>query len=299
MKYLKTFEGHTIFNRAVDNLSSVNPLDAIKDMKPNEMLIQSCKHGFLPGVKLAIESGANIHYNNDAPILYSSLNGHIDVVKYLVEGGANVRTNDDYALRWASYYGHLDVVKFLVERGADIHSGDDYPLRYSSYNGHIEVVKYLIQMGADIHVSDGAPLINAIHSGHTEVAKYLKSKMGLNEGFKPSKIYKKIIFNDYIILIGKNAQSNDILTFQVAEDNDIFLHVSGVPGSHVIIKSKGEDVPIEVIEYAAKLAFENSKAQGESKVVYTQRKNVYKNNEHKIGQVSVDYDKSKFIYLKI
>jgi len=117
----------------------------------------------------------------------------------------------------------------------------------------------------------------------------------INEGIKPSRIYKKEIVNDYEILIGKNAQMNDILTFTIAESNDIFLHVSGVPGSHVIIRKKDEEIPKDIIKKAAELSVKNSKAQGKVKVVYTERKNVTKNNNHRTGQVSVDYDKSNFI----
>ena len=72
MKYLKKFEGHTIFNRALGNLSSDNPLDRIKDMKPNEMLIKSAEYGFLPGVKLAIERGADVHVRGDEPLIWAS-----------------------------------------------------------------------------------------------------------------------------------------------------------------------------------------------------------------------------------
>jgi len=117
----------------------------------------------------------------------------------------------------------------------------------------------------------------------------------INEGIKPSRIYKKEIINGYEILIGKNAQMNDILTFEIANDNDLWFHVSGVPGSHVIIRKKDEEIPKDIIKKASELAVKNSKAQGKVKVIYTERKNVTKNNNHRIGQVSVDYNKSNFI----
>lgn len=117
----------------------------------------------------------------------------------------------------------------------------------------------------------------------------------LNESIKPSRIYKKEIIDGYEILIGKNAEMNDILTFEIANDNDLWFHVSSVPGSHVVIRKKDEEIPKDIIKKAAELAVKNSKAQGKVKVVYTERKNVTKNNSHKIGQVSVDYNKSNFI----
>jgi len=118
----------------------------------------------------------------------------------------------------------------------------------------------------------------------------------LNEGLKLSKIVKRVNYMDYDILIGRSAKMNDILTFEVSTLDDIWLHVSGVPGSHIIIKVKDKEIPpYEVIQKGAELAKLNSKSDGESKVVWTQRKNVTKLPDHSDGQVLVNYKKSKFI----
>ena len=66
------------------------------------------------------------------------------------------------------------------------------------------------------------------------------------------------------ILVGKGARDNDLLTFEVAERQDLWLHVSGWSGSHVVIRvpeGAGEP-PREVVQYAAQLAAWNSKARG-------------------------------------
>jgi len=121
----------------------------------------------------------------------------------------------------------------------------------------------------------------------------------INEEYKPSEIYKKQNINGFDIFIGRNASANDILTFEVAEDDDVWMHASGVPGSHVVIKAKGEVVPNDVIKEAARLAAINSKGKGKVDVIWTLRKNVTKNSKHNIGQVSVDHNKSKFITVNI
>ena len=57
------------------------------------------------------------------------------------------------------------------------------------------------------------------------------------------------------ILVGKGARDNDVLTFEVAERGDLWLHVAEWSGSHVVIRvpeSKGEP-PREVVEFAARL----------------------------------------------
>lgn len=117
----------------------------------------------------------------------------------------------------------------------------------------------------------------------------------INEEVKLSKVVKREEYEGYTILIGRNAAMNDILTTEIAEPDDIWLHVSGVPGSHVVIRNKGEEIPKGVISKAAELAAKNSRGEGKVKVVYTKAKNVTKKSGHNVGEVSVDYDKSNFI----
>lgn len=102
---------------------------------------------------------------------------------------------------------------------------------------------------------------------------------------------KKMEIDGYTIQYGRDAKSNDHLTFIVAENEDIWFHVKGVPGSHVVIRVR-ENLPTpEVIKYAAELAKKNSKAPKDQKatVVYCQRKYVKKEKGMNDGQVSVDY----------
>lgn len=117
----------------------------------------------------------------------------------------------------------------------------------------------------------------------------------IDEEVKLSKVVKKEEYNGYTILIGRNALMNDILTTEIAEPNDIWLHASGVPGSHIVIKYKDEEIPKDVINRAAELAALNSRGKGKIKVVYTKAKYVTKKSGYNIGEVSVDYDKSNFI----
>jgi len=65
---------------------------------------------------------------------------------------------------------------------------------------------------------------------------------------------KKIEVDGYLIMVGRDAKSNDFLTFNTAEDEDIWMHVKGVPGSHVVIRVR-ENLPTpEILKYAAELA---------------------------------------------
>lgn len=80
------------------------------------------------------------------------------------------------------------------------------------------------------------------------------------------------------IYVGKNNYQNEELTFQTANGGDWWFHAKHVPGSHVIVKTEGRELPDTVYEEAAALAAYYSKAreQDKAEVDYTQRKNVKK-----------------------
>ena len=65
------------------------------------------------------------------------------------------------------------------------------------------------------------------------------------------------------IRVGKSARDSDQLTTRSARAHDLFLHVRGVPGAHVIVPTeRGKTVPKETLLDAAELACLNSKAGG-------------------------------------
>lgn len=68
------------------------------------------------------------------------------------------------------------------------------------------------------------------------------------------------------ILVGKGDEENDRLTFGIAEARDLWLHISGPAGSHVIVRNPEglslEAVPRAIVERAAALAAWHSKARG-------------------------------------
>jgi predicted ribosome quality control (RQC) complex YloA/Tae2 family protein len=73
-----------------------------------------------------------------------------------------------------------------------------------------------------------------------------------------------VAIEGFEVLIGKGDADNDALTFRVAEPRDFWLHVSGVPGSHVVVRNPEDlpELPREVLQEAARLAAWHSKARG-------------------------------------
>ncbi len=91
----------------------------------------------------------------------------------------------------------------------------------------------------------------------------------------------------YDIYVGKNNFQNDELTFKFASGNDWWFHAKGAPGSHVVVKTRGEELPDSTFEDAARLAAYYSKNRSSSKVEidYIEKKHVKKPNGAKPGFV--------------
>ncbi len=106
-----------------------------------------------------------------------------------------------------------------------------------------------------------------------------------------SDLFKKVEYNGYTILIGRNAKNNDLLTKQYAHKEDLWLHARDVSGSHVVIKHQaGKKFPSLVIERAAELAAFYSKRKNDSlcPVIVTPKKYVRKLKGMAEGAVIVD-----------
>lgn len=82
------------------------------------------------------------------------------------------------------------------------------------------------------------------------------------------------------IYIGKNNYQNEELTFKFANGGDWWFHAKKMPGSHVIVKTNGQELPDRTFEEAAMLAGYYSQGRDAEKleIDYLQRKNVKKPN---------------------
>ncbi|WP_210116063.1 NFACT RNA binding domain-containing protein [Hymenobacter wooponensis] len=101
------------------------------------------------------------------------------------------------------------------------------------------------------------------------------------------------VFEDsgFTILVGRNAQNNDLLTQRYAHKDDLWLHAKDVTGSHVVIRHRsGHSVPEPVLERAAQLAAWYSRRKNDSlcPVTYTPKKFVRKPKGAIAGQVVVE-----------
>jgi len=107
--------------------------------------------------------------------------------------------------------------------------------------------------------------------------------------------YKRFVFENFEILVGKHAESNEKILNYYSDKNDVWLHAKDVSGSHVLVKMKKQDkIPDNVLEKAASLAAYYSKNRNQSlvTVMYTLRKYVRKIKGADKGKVTVSNEKS-------
>lgn len=120
-----------------------------------------------------------------------------------------------------------------------------------------------------------------IESGYIR-RKFTKKKVKIT-----SKPFHYLSSDGYHIYVGKNNLQNEELTFHFASGNDWWFHAKGIPGSHAIVKTNGEELPDRTFEEAGKLAAYYSKNRGSEKIEidYIEKKHVKKPKGGKPGFV--------------
>lgn len=116
---------------------------------------------------------------------------------------------------------------------------------------------------------------------------YIKKKhAGKKEKIK-SRPFHYLSSDGYHMYVGKNNFQNDELTFKFAAGNDWWFHAKGMPGSHVVVKTNGDELPDRTFEEAGQLAAYYSNGRGTDKVEidYIEKKHVKKPNGSKPGFV--------------
>lgn len=106
---------------------------------------------------------------------------------------------------------------------------------------------------------------------------------------KPQKLppIKYISSDGFVIFQGRGNLQNDKLTMKDSARDDIWFHAQNIPGSHVVVQSRGEAVPERTLTEAAMIAALGSKA-GTSALIpvdYTTVRHVRKPSGAKPGFV--------------
>jgi predicted ribosome quality control (RQC) complex YloA/Tae2 family protein len=92
----------------------------------------------------------------------------------------------------------------------------------------------------------------------------------------------------FVALVGTSARSNERVTFDLAGQQDVWLHARQLPGAHVVLRTGGREPPRPVLVAAARLAAQYSRGReaGRVPVDWTLRKYVRKIRGGPAGLVS-------------
>lgn len=108
-------------------------------------------------------------------------------------------------------------------------------------------------------------------------------------------VWRYVLPGGWEALAGKTDADNDLLSLRTAQANDLWFHVHGLPGSHVILRGPGGGTADPaVIKQAAAIAAWHSKARnaGIVPVSCTEAKNVSKPRGAKSGSVCIRREKT-------
>ena len=125
----------------------------------------------------------------------------------------------------------------------------------------------------------------------------MKRKSKVNKIKETKNVTSFISSGGHEILVGKNNLQNDNITFKIGKKEDYWFHAKNIPGSHVIIKTNGDELTDDEYIEAARIAAFYSKGKNSStvEVDYTQKINVKKPPNAKPGFVIYDTNYSMLV----
>lgn len=196
-----------------------------------------------------------------------------------------------------NYYDGKEITIPLDPSQTPQENAQRYFARYNKQKRTYEALSQLIQETSD-DISYLESVENALEIAQNEEdlaqikdelagSGYIRQRSGRKKARTISRPLHYISSDGYDIYVGKNNFQNDELTFSFAAGSDWWFHAKGAPGSHVIVKTGGDELPDRTFEEAGRLAAYYSKNRGSDKVEidYVEKKHVKKPNGAKPGFV--------------
>lgn len=170
-------------------------------MTSNESLMKGVEDENIEMVLDSIENGANIHIDDDNPLILAVDLNDIEIVGLLIENGANVHARDNEAFFTSIDNSSQEMLQLLIETSSeisqllldalletsfeeednieitkyliDISDNKYYALILSIEHNNLELLKYLIDKGVDIHLNNEQALQTSLEESNLEIVKYL------------------------------------------------------------------------------------------------------------------------------
>jgi predicted ribosome quality control (RQC) complex YloA/Tae2 family protein len=165
--------------------------------------------------------------------------------------------------------------------------------------GISEITETLVRADAEgFHAA-----IERLHEGARRFRVFRQDRRSQREGVSVKQYRRMDLDDHWFVLVGRNDQENDEITFRLSNPDDFWLHAQQVAGSHVVLRSSGKmaNPPAAILETAAAIAAFYSKARHSRlvPVIYTRRKYVRKFRGAKPGQVTCEREKTIFVEPKL
>lgn len=154
---------------------------------PDDSLLNNSRHGYVPGIRKALQDGASINeamdYEGNTALMLAAGAGKLDAVKFLIEKGADINKvgggdSQSTALIEAGDTGTPQVIFYLASRGANLNAVTRYrqtAMIRAAYAGRTGNIKALLAAGADPNHRDdfGAAIHAASKNGYADVIQAL------------------------------------------------------------------------------------------------------------------------------
>ncbi len=156
---------------------------------------------------------------------------------------------------------------------------------------------YLAQLNADLALAESRPEIDAVGEALIQAGW---APQGRRRRAGQIGSPRRFEIEGFLVLVGRNAQQNEHVTFEHAGPEDLWLHVRGLPGAHVVVKRGRQAVPEAVFQRAAQLAVYYSPARDHTTQVavdVTERRFVRRLKGKRPGVVTYRNEKTLFVRL--
>ena len=147
-------------------------------------------------------------------------------------------------------------------------------------------IAYLHQLETDLDLARNWVEIDEIRQSLHQLG-YWQGQVPRKIGGEKTAPLRVVSADGFVIWVGRNSRQNEEVTFKRGSAEDLWLHVRGVPGSHVVVKFDGRTIPEAVIVQAAAYAAYYSKLKHEASALVdvTQCKHVKKIKGAAVGMV--------------
>lgn len=157
-------------------------------------------------------------------------------------------------------------------------------------------VEYLSTVLYEVDAAQNETELNDIRA-ELKSQGYLKYYKQRDKKQKPADFIRYRSSDGFLILVGRNNLQNDKLTLKTARGKDLWFHTKNAPGSHVIVMSEGQDIPLATQNEAAALAVLYSSQKNSAKVPvdYTEVRNIRKTSDLPPGMVLYEHYETGYI----